>query len=485
MNQNVRPGLVFLAALTIAPPWLASGGTVDESAETREADPTLLTRVHRLERALAEVVERLDRLASSSNGERPDAGHLAPKAPPEAAARIETLEKQVAEMALRLARLDPAPGGSVPSTAEGSSAAPGSERASQGVMPSPTQPAFGAQPFYLPSHSWAGGKLHYGGPEFKIVTHGFVDLEYVDSGSDGAARGVPSFDNHHSNVFFDANLRSNLSAHLEIEIEHSGDLVELDQGYVKWGIADWLALDLGRFYTPFGIERFVWYSPTNQLVSRPAAFRDIVPGNFYANGIRASGILLQREQPRFTYEFSVSNGLGDPAADNRRGSRQNRDNNSSRAYSGRVAGVVWPWAEVGASYHGQRYDAAGQLDLEFAGFDLSTRWNGFELRYEYVNAFLERPLPASRLDQSGWYAQLSYTFDWDREALPALSLVTRYDRVDLDRELRGSDDRSFWSLGLNLNLYRHFRFKTEYQFARERGARKDNNTFFQQFVVDF
>ncbi len=87
--------------------------------------------------------------------------------------------------------------------------------------------------------------------------------------------------------------------------------------------------------------------------------------------------------------------------------------------------------------------------------------------------------------RQGWYGQLAYRFSFEREFLPSLSVSTRYDDVDLDRSRLGADDRTFWSVGVNLAIYEHFRTKLEYQFADEKGAARDNNTFLGQVVVDF
>ena len=353
---------------------------------------------------------------------------------------------------------------------------------------------------YLPSRSWRGG-MHYGSTEFKIETHAFLDLEYIDAERQGSRNGVSHFDNHHANVFFDAELRPNLRGHIEVEYEHSGESIDIDNAVMSWATTPWLTLDIGRFYTPFGIERFVWYSPINPLVSRPVAFQAIIPGSFYANGLMASGNVGPSEQLRLTYEVAATDGLGQSAAIKRRGSRQARDNNSSRAISGRVAVILWPWVEVGSSYHAQKYLDSGDEDLQFVGLDLSARWKGWELRAESVTASVERiaqdsggapvldpsgnPTPLPDLDQNGWYAQLGYTFIWDRDLFPAVTLVTRYNSVDLDKEVTGNDDQKVLSLGVNVMIYDHFRAKVEYQQASEKGVAKDNDAFLGQFVMDF
>jgi len=335
---------------------------------------------------------------------------------------------------------------------------------------------------YLPSRGWSAAWLGLADRLLRIKA--FIDLEYTDAGPDGSRGGVSTFDNHHTQIFLESRIRPGLEAHAELEWEHSGDTVEVDQAYVSWAVKDSLSLDFGRFYTPFGIERFVWYSPTNALVSRPMAFRAIVPNNFYANGIKAAGV-VGGDRFLFSYEASITDGLGEDALENRRGSRQVRDNNSSRALSGRLGFAGWPWWEVGASYHGQRYSTNGDESLRFFGLDFAGRRKGFELRAEWVSASLDLPGPAGGdLEQQGWYSQLSYTKDWSRTFFPSLTLVSRYDDLVLDRDLTDSGSTG-WSFGVNSEVYENFRLKAEIQLLDEEGPKKDNDQFLLQAVVDF
>ncbi len=339
---------------------------------------------------------------------------------------------------------------------------------------------------FLPSRGDAGGAIHYGGSNKKIDLHAFLDLEYIDTENDGARNGVSTFDNHHANVFVRAQLRKNLLGHIEIEYEHSGDVVEIDQAFVSWTVREGFILDAGRFYTPFGIERFVNYSPTNAMVSRPLPLREIVPGNFYANGLRASGLLSTRGSDRFTYEVSITDGLDGDALNARRGSRQTRDNNSSRALSGRIGYAFWPRFEVGTSFHTQRYADVADLDLTFFGLDFAARFAGFEVRAEYIDAEIERAEAfLGDLEQDGWYAQVAYAFQWDRELFPELKIVGRFDTLDLDAAVSGNDDLDSFAFGLNALIYDHFRLKAEYQWVDEDGPTLENDAFRLQFVLDY
>lgn len=349
---------------------------------------------------------------------------------------------------------------------------------------------FQAKSIYLPSRGWNAAWL--GAPESRFEVRAFLDLEYIDAESEGSRSGVSTFDNHHTQIFLRSRMGRSLEAHAELEWEHSGSQVEVDQAFVSWAVADALTLDFGRFYNSFGIERFVWYSPTNALVSRPEPFRSIVPNNFYSNGLRASGAFGESGSRMFTYEVAVSDGLGDDVLEGRRGSRQDRDNNSSRALAARISFSPNSRFEVGTSYHGQRYSTEGDLDLRFFGLDLAARWQGFEWRAEWVDAELDRAIADGAgglssidpLEQRGWYSQLTYTIDWDRRLLPSLTLATRYDSVDLDRGLTATGT-DFFSLAINARVLDQFRLKGEYRLGSEEGPSRDNDAFLFQAVVDF
>jgi len=189
---------------------------------------------------------------------------------------------------------------------------------------------------YNPSRGWMA---NYGGFPVDVDIHGFINFEYIDAQEDGSRGGKSTFDLHHANIFLDVLLRSNLRSHVEIEFEHGFEEIEIHQAFLEWGIAPWLSVTAGRFYAPFGVERFAWYPMANQLVSRPIAFRQIIPGSFYQTGLMFSGAFDFHRDLLLTYEASVTNGLGEDAADNRRSSRQTRDNNFGKAVTGRIAGV--------------------------------------------------------------------------------------------------------------------------------------------------
>lgn len=324
--------------------------------------------------------------------------------------------------------------------------------------------------------------LRYGSLETFIEIHGFVDLEYTDAQRDGARNGVSTFDNHHVNVFLNGQLRENLLIDIELEYEHAGEQIEVDRAEISWAIAKFLQLEVGRFYQPFGIERNVWYGPKNRLVTRPLVMQQVIPGNFYADGIGVNGKL--GKNGILGYEVALTNGLGRDAATNRRGSRQTSDNNSSRAVGGRLALSPRKKLEFGTSYHTGKYDDDARLRISFWGADAAWNAKGLELRGEYVQVSVESA--GGDFDQSGFYVQAAYEWLLKKKNLRDVTLVVRYDYLDLDHRVEDRGDTEAFSLGLSVSPFERLRMKSEYQWIGERAApSRANNVVLLQWVVDF
>jgi hypothetical protein len=136
---------------------------------------------------------------------------------------------------------------------------------------------------YLQSVSGEDISLRYGSASTLVSTHGFLHALLTDT-----AETHSEFDLHHVYLFFQTFLKEYAEAWIEVEFEHGSEKIELDQAEIRLTPFDLdLTLAMGRFYAPFGVERFTWYHPTSELVTRPVAFRQVVPGNWYETGVRA------------------------------------------------------------------------------------------------------------------------------------------------------------------------------------------------------
>jgi hypothetical protein len=159
---------------------------------------------------------------------------------------------------------------------------------------------------------------------------------------------------------------------------------------------DPLRLRLGKFYVPFGIERFYQNGPRNPLVDRPAPFIQIIPGTFSDTGIGVSGEQRVAAGPELIaeYEVALMNGLGSNLFDSAREARQNRDNNASKALASRLGARYDRWLFLGTSFLYGESDDGDEDDFTALGADLRLDWAPFTFRgVERVGPLREHPPP--------------------------------------------------------------------------------------------
>ena len=360
----------------------------------------------------------------------------------------------------------------------------------------------------------------------RIDFHGHLAAEYVgiakpsaggvDRYVDVDAELLPrsSFTVSDLTFFVGLPLYENVYAATEVEYEGGGDEITLDQAFVQWDLLgdERLALRGGKFYFPFGIDRYYQNAPTNPLVDRPAPFLFAIPSTYSETGIEVRGELPLAHSPELIaeYELALVNGLGDPAFYAVRAARQNRDNNSAKSYGGRL-GLAWDrWLRVGVSGLEGEYDSSSHNDLWVLGADLRAQWGAFALRSEYVYSRAQNPaavdangiacseLPCTNLTPPftllppgsrarGWYAEATWQSSWDilHLAVPP-QYVLRYDVLDHDPDaMRGALDGQRIAAGIVLRPYEHFRLKMQYEITDDEGGEVDNNGFLFEGAVDW
>ena len=319
-------------------------------------------------------------------------------------------------------------------------------------------------------------KLSYGAAESFVEVHGFVDLKYQDFEADGERKGVSTFDNHHFELFFKSEIRENLSVIGEVEYEHGGEKLELDRAEFILKLSETATVGAGRFYTPFGIERFAWYPTTNKFISRPLPMRQIVPGNWYANGVKLTGAIPLGTMG-LNYALSLSNGLKGP----KRGDRQFRDNNDNKTVTGRVGFKPIQGLEFGSSYSTGKYDDKSQYTLNFLGGDVNFQWQALNVRGEYVRGFVDGK--DGGFNRDGFYLQAALKILQDKKIVHYLEPVIRFDTINPNDKIADNSDQSRITLGLNYSPYPYYLLKAEYQLIREDNGKNLSNDGFQFMVV--
>ena len=352
--------------------------------------------------------------------------------------------------------------------------------------------------------------LKYGSPETFAEFHGFVNLTYFDFEKDGERnnRGDSSFDQHYFYFNASAKVRHNVKVLGSIEYEHGGEVILIDQAFIDWGIVeDVLNLQLGKFYSPFGLELGEYQHPVRKLVTRPLMARNLLFNEWIESGVNVHGRLRMADSPfSVDYSLAVVNGPNDddgsdsdttpeilevgtganPNVGGTGDARQNRDNNSDRTLIGRLGANIPGGISLGVSYSTGRYSDANTADLGFSliGVDANLRVMGLDLRGEWAKRSIDVTTSTDRESYS-YYVQSSYKYVFARPAIHYIEPVVRYDFLNPGDPANSQGDRERISLGINYSPYPHFKFGTEWQINNEDRSKKKDNGFLLQAVVDF
>jgi len=285
-----------------------------------------------------------------------------------------------------------------------------------------------------------GREPEYGSRATVVSVHGFMHFRYSEREDTD-----PTFDLHHANLFFGADIGDYAQAWVELEYEHAGEEIELDQAEMRFFLGE-VTLAAGRFYAPFGIERRTWYSTERHTESRPDAFRYVVPGNWYETGVRLD---TTREVGdwRLRAELGLTNGLDADADTDVRASRQTRDNNGSKALIGRLGLAPSGQLDLGLSGATMAYD--GDDTIDFLGVDAEYVRGPWLLRAEAVRSMVADPAgPVGDFEREGLYLLASRELLEDGDEEHGLRLSGRYDLLDGNDRVVDDQDFSAWTLTL-------------------------------------
>jgi hypothetical protein len=357
----------------------------------------------------------------------------------------------------------------------------------------------------------------------RVDFHGHLAVDYVGVAKPSAGSVDPddepdaellprsSFTASDLSFFVGLPIHEDVYAATEIEYESGGDEVTLDQAFVQWDLAEEekLALRGGKFYFPFGINRYYQNAPTNPLVDRPAPFLFVIPGTYSETGVEVLGELPLAHSPEIVgeYELALVNGLGEPAFASVREARQNRDDNSAKAYGGRLGLAIDRWLRIGVSGLSGNYDSSNDDGLWATGADLRVDWDTVSLRGEWAISRVQNPdavsadgtpcpnLPCPDLGpltplggsfrRVGWYVEGVWRPRPSFAPLGPLDYVLRYDVLDDDQHVNDVLDGQRFAAGIVFHPREHFRLKAEYEVVDDESSEVDNNGFLFQGAVDW
>ncbi len=349
-------------------------------------------------------------------------------------------------------------------------------RARQDALETPPDDGLSLDDFTGPDDA-AQPLPEYGSEATVVDIHGFTQAQYVDY------ENAPStFDLQNAFLFFGADLGDYAQVWTEVEYEHGSELIELDQAELRL-LYEGTTLGLGRFYGPFGIERRHWYPSSNPLVTRPDAFRHVVPNSWYETGVRVDH---SRDLGgwRMRAELSLTNGLGDEANTDIRAARGFRDNNSGKALIGRLGLAPSEDLEFGLSAATMEY--ARDDAIEFVGLDVEYKADPWLLRAEAVQSSVEDSVGAlGNFDREGLYLLLSReVFHRDRQRL---DLSLRYDLLDGNDRLVDELDYSAFSIAAKWHPLPSVVVVPEWRFfeGRHGGDPADDSAFLLGVSIEF
>lgn len=292
------------------------------------------------------------------------------------------------------------------------------------------------------------------------------------------------------NLFTAARVSDLVRFAAELEFEEGTEEIKLEFAAVDFTVHPALAVRAGMLLSPVGRFNLAHDSPQNDFTDRPLFSTEIIGVALSEPGIGALGTVLLGGGGRVTYETYLVNGYDDGLLTDAEGGtripagRGNiEDNNSSPAFTGRLAWSPGEILEVGVSTHHGAYNEfsrdgtriAERRDVTLLVADVDAAVGPFRLSGEAGTAAIDVPPGLRGINasgQRGLYLDLLYDFGGGWIAtLPGsfFSAGARLDVVDFDTDIPGDGLRRL-TLGLNFRPTVETAFKLNYfrGWARDR-----------------
>lgn len=310
-----------------------------------------------------------------------------------------------------------------------------------------------------------------------------------------------TFINHRYIVFLYSQISDRISTATEIEFEFAGSPMKKD-GVLGFGevllefsvvdieLYEWLVFRAGVILVPVGAFNVRHDSPTRDLTERPIAYTTVVPTTWFESGMGFHGTVELPADMRLQYEAYLINGLDARISDGYalRGARGShfKDNNSDKAFTGRVGFSPVLGMDFGVSGYTGAYDLKGNR-VNIGALDATVRVGALELLGEFaavqidpgfVEGFAAGSVANTRSavpeHMWGYYAQVNYHIhddalwqsvfpDWLQESV--FTAVLRYEGKDTDtaRYSVAGDQRRL-TLGFNFRPVEQVVIKNDWQF---------------------
>jgi hypothetical protein len=268
-----------------------------------------------------------------------------------------------------------------------------------------------------------------------------------------------------------ASLGPNALAYGELCITHPRVGPQPEQAYLEYGVSERLNFQAGRFLVPFGQWNQIHDVFDHKSIAYPLMYlgheeeelelqggpRPIVSTGFSDIGVLAYGSIWPRPNDQLWYGAYVCNGrFGGTDIEWLDLWNTVRDNNSDKAYGGRVVWTHGDNLSIGGSYQTGRYDNDNRLRYRFGGVDVYYRLgNKVNLRAEYVRNPVDSPVQG--YTKEGWWISADRPLGRKHEVVATYSRLRQSPAQRVERMSRTT-------VGLNTSLTPQLKLKTELDF---------------------
>jgi len=334
----------------------------------------------------------------------------------------------------------------------------------------------------------------------RFVIAGYGDVSYVetdnpDANSNVESRFVPIF-------LFQLSEKIHIESELEFSLGANGETeVEMEYADIHYFLNDNTTITAGKFLLPFGqFGPNIHPSWINKLPSGPGLYGHGGNGSLAPlvpvmsdTGINIRNSFNIGSSKLFTDFYVVSGpreeeeevGGGGEGEEGGHGAipevgfeAGKGDNNSDKAFGGRVAYAFLPSIEVGYSFYNGSYSNDATLDYSASAIDFNWIGTYSTIRGEIIETstdFLdEDDGEIDVFDRGGWYLQGSWQMrQLGKDALNPFELVLRYS------EINDALEGERWTFGVNYWLEASTALKVAYEDTTLEDGDTDNRVFVQ------
>lgn len=295
----------------------------------------------------------------------------------------------------------------------------------------------------------------------------------------------------HERVLVNAEIEFEYGAQLEGDAETTGEM-NIEQAWADIELTTNNYFRTGIVVVPFGIVNVLHDSDIRDTTNRPIYAKYVVPSTWMDVGTGAYGTIDIGEY-EINYDAYVMNGLasGISSTDGLKKAKPSlkEDNNQAMAFAGRLAISPFLGLKTGISIYNGKYSDNNEDGVTLYGLDSFYKRGPFEFMAEYAKAKID-----NMNNMNGYYGEVRYhffpkfldnTFLTRGFAHPTFTLFSRYSAVNLDENVKSTDDKTQITLGINYRPMETVALKLEGEILTENGSRTNSSGIISSVAIGF